>query len=37
MSLFFGGVTRRFSDLRFAFLEGGVGWACTLLGDLVDH
>jgi predicted TIM-barrel fold metal-dependent hydrolase len=36
-SLFFGGVTRRFPKLRFAFLEGGVGWACTLLGELVGH
>src|SRR5215204_5301480 len=36
-SLFFGGVTRRFPQLRFAFLEGGVGWACTLYGDLVGH
>src|SRR5205085_6371054 len=25
-ALFLGGVTRRFPDLRFAFLEGGVGW-----------
>jgi predicted TIM-barrel fold metal-dependent hydrolase len=29
-ALFFGGVTRRFPDLNFAFLEGGVGWACML-------
>jgi predicted TIM-barrel fold metal-dependent hydrolase len=36
-SLFFGGVTRRFPQLSFAFLEGGVGWACTLYGDLVGH
>jgi hypothetical protein len=36
-AIFFGGVTRRFPQLRFAFLEGGVGWACTLLGDLVGH
>ena len=26
-SLFLGGVTRRFPDLKFLFLEGGVGWA----------
>ena len=31
-SLFMAGVTRRFPQLRFAFLEGGVGWACSLLG-----
>jgi predicted TIM-barrel fold metal-dependent hydrolase len=36
-ALFFGGVTRRFPDLNFAFLEGGVGWACMLLADLVGH
>jgi hypothetical protein len=32
-----GGVLRRFPSLRFAFLEGGVGWACQLHGDLVGH
>jgi hypothetical protein len=36
-SLFLGGVTRRFPTLRFAFLEGGVAWACSLLADLVGH
>lgn len=36
-ALFFGGVTRRFPQLRFAFLEGGVGWACTLYNDLIGH
>jgi predicted TIM-barrel fold metal-dependent hydrolase len=36
-SLFMGGVTRRFPDLRFSFLEGGVAWAATLLGDQVSH
>ena len=36
-SLFLGGVTRRFPDLRFAFLEGGVGWACQLFADLIEH
>jgi hypothetical protein len=25
--------TRRFPELRFAFLEGGVGWASQLFGD----
>lgn len=34
-ALFMGGVTRRFPDLKFSFLEGGVGWACQLLSDLV--
>ncbi len=36
-SLFLGGVTRRFPDLPFAFLECGVSWACTMLNDLVEH
>lgn len=36
-SLFFGGVPRRFPELRFAFLEGGVAWACTLYADLLGH
>jgi predicted TIM-barrel fold metal-dependent hydrolase len=36
-SLFFGGVTRRFPELAFGLLEGGVSWACQLLADLVGH
>ncbi len=36
-SLFLGGVTRRFPTLKFAFLEGGVGWACQLYSDLIEH
>jgi predicted TIM-barrel fold metal-dependent hydrolase len=36
-ALFFGGVTRRFPTLNFAFLEGGVGWACMLYADLIGH
>ncbi len=36
-SLFFGGVTRRFPELTFGFLEGGVGWAVNLLNDIVEH
>src|SRR5258708_5095633 len=32
-----GGVTRRFPTLNFAFLEGGVGWACALYSDLIGH
>jgi predicted TIM-barrel fold metal-dependent hydrolase len=35
--IFLGGVTRRFPELRFAFLEGGVGWASQLFGDLIEH
>jgi predicted TIM-barrel fold metal-dependent hydrolase len=36
-AIFLGGVTRRVPGLRFAFLEGGVGWACQLFGDLIEH
>jgi len=36
-SLLLGGVPRRFPELRFAFLEGGVAWACTLYADVVGH
>src|SRR4029078_11279853 len=36
-SLVMGGVTRRFPDLNFAFLEGGVAWAASLLCDLIGH
>ncbi|MDH4075442.1 MAG: amidohydrolase [Acidimicrobiia bacterium] len=36
-ALFLGGVTHRFPALRFAFLEGGVAWACQLLNDIVEH
>ncbi len=36
-ALFLGGVSRRFPELNFAFLEGGVGWACLLYADLIGH
>jgi hypothetical protein len=36
-ALFMGGVTRRFPTLKFAFLECGVGWACSLYADLIGH
>jgi predicted TIM-barrel fold metal-dependent hydrolase len=36
-SLIFSGVTHRFPGLSFAFLEGGVAWAATLLNDIVEH
>lgn len=36
-SLFLNGVTRRFPDVNFGFLEGGVGWAVTLYADLIGH
>lgn len=35
--LFLGGVTHRFPQLAFGMLEGGVGWAVTLLNDLIEH
>ena len=36
-SLFLGGVTRRFPELSFGMLEGGVAWACELYAGLVSH
>jgi hypothetical protein len=36
-SLFLGGVTRRFPDMNFVFLEGGVAWAAALYCDLIGH
>jgi hypothetical protein len=36
-ALVMGGVTRRFAQLNFAFLEGGVAWGALLLMDLVAH
>jgi predicted TIM-barrel fold metal-dependent hydrolase len=36
-SLFLGGVTRRFPQLSFGMLEGGVAWACELYAGLVSH
>src|SRR5260370_23801221 len=34
---FLGCVTRRFPQLRVAILEGRVGWASQLFGDLIEH
>lgn len=36
-ALFFGGVTARFPNLNFAFLECGVAWGCTLYSDLIER
>jgi predicted TIM-barrel fold metal-dependent hydrolase len=36
-AIYMGGVTRRFPKLNFAFMEGGVAWACNLLSDVVGH
>ncbi len=36
-ALFLGGVTRRFPQLRFGFMEGGVAWASQLYTSLVSY
>jgi len=36
-ALILGGVTHRFPQLRFGFLEGGVNWAVSLYHDLFEH
>jgi predicted TIM-barrel fold metal-dependent hydrolase len=36
-ALVLGGVTKRFPQLNFAFLEGGVAWASELYAGLVGH
>lgn len=36
-ALVMGGVAKRFPSLKFAFLEGGVGWGCNLYSDLIGH
>ena len=36
-ALFLGGVTRRFPQLRFGFMEGGVSWAAQLYTSLVSY
>ncbi|HEX9809813.1 MAG TPA: amidohydrolase family protein [Alphaproteobacteria bacterium] len=36
-ALFLGGVTRRFPELNFGFLEGGVSWASQLYNELIEH
>jgi predicted TIM-barrel fold metal-dependent hydrolase len=35
--IFFGGVSRRFPNLNFGFLEGGAGYAVNLLWDIIGH
>ena len=32
-----GGVTERFPNLHFGFMEGGAGWATTLYSDIIGH
>ncbi len=36
-SLLMAGVPKRFPGLTFAFLEGGITWACALYADLIGH
>ena len=36
-ALYLGGATKRIPDQPFAFLESGVGWACTLLAETLEH
>ena len=36
-SLVLGGITRRFSNLQFAFLEAGAAWAELLVHDMMEH
>lgn len=36
-ALFFGGVPKRFPTLKFAFLEGGAGWASQLYNSLFEY
>lgn len=36
-ALFFGGVPKRFPALKFAFLEGGAGWAAQLYNTLFEY
>lgn len=36
-AVFMGGVTRRFPELKFGFLEGGANWATNLYNDLFEH
>ena len=36
-ALFFGGVPKRFPSLKFAFLEGGAGWAAQLYNTMFEY
>jgi len=36
-SLFMGGVPKRFPELKFGFLEGGMAWARSLYSELIGH
>ncbi len=36
-AMFFGGVTRRFPDLPFAFLECGVSWAANMVNGIAER
>ena len=36
-SLFFGGVPKRFPTLKYAFLEGGAGWAANIYNSMFEY
>ena len=36
-AVFLGGIAKRFPDLRFSFLESGVGWVVNLLADIMKY
>jgi predicted TIM-barrel fold metal-dependent hydrolase len=35
--VFLGGVAHRYPTLNFGFMEGGVSWACQMVGDMIEH
>jgi predicted TIM-barrel fold metal-dependent hydrolase len=35
--VFLGGLVRRYPNLNFGFMEGGVSWACQMCLDLIEH
>ena len=36
-AVFLGGIAKRFPDLKFSFLESGVGWVVNLLADIMKY
>ncbi|HEY7716777.1 MAG TPA: amidohydrolase family protein, partial [Candidatus Binatia bacterium] len=35
--VFLGGLVRRYPNLNFGFMEGGVSWACQMCLDMIEH
>ena len=35
--VFLGGLVRRYPNLNFGFMEGGISWACQMCLDLIEH